>query len=309
MAGRATPLMRPMRNSAEAMVAPVLPAETMADALPSRTASAARTSDESFIERTLAPGSSSMAMTWDASMTPRSPRMDASTSGRPTSTTGTPSSAAARRAPSTMASGAWSPPIASTATGSPGRGASAAEPAAAESLTARCRRSVDLDGHPAAVPTAVAADDVRPLHRVAPRADAARRAVEAPGAGPATAALGLGGLLLGDGHRGLPATSRWRARTRARAAAGRRTQEGETSGRPVEPSKPARPRRPSVELQRVERRPPGVDRGLGLAVLVGRDGDRVDLGRRARARLVAERRERERQRHRLAQRGLEVDVV
>ncbi len=49
MAGRATPRMRPMRNRALAMVAPVLPALTMADARPSRTASAARTSDESFM--------------------------------------------------------------------------------------------------------------------------------------------------------------------------------------------------------------------------------------------------------------------
>ena len=38
------------------MVAPVLPAETMAEALPSRTASAARTSDESFLRRTPGPG-------------------------------------------------------------------------------------------------------------------------------------------------------------------------------------------------------------------------------------------------------------
>ena len=66
MAGRLTPLIRPIRSSAEAMVAPVLPAETMADALPSRTASAARTSEESFIRRTLAPGSASMAITSEA---------------------------------------------------------------------------------------------------------------------------------------------------------------------------------------------------------------------------------------------------
>ena len=49
MAGRDTPFMRPMRNRADAMVAPVLPAEIMADARPSRTASAARTSEESFM--------------------------------------------------------------------------------------------------------------------------------------------------------------------------------------------------------------------------------------------------------------------
>ena len=34
IAGRLTPLIRPMRSSAAAIVAPVLPAETIADALP-----------------------------------------------------------------------------------------------------------------------------------------------------------------------------------------------------------------------------------------------------------------------------------
>ena len=45
------------------MVAPVFPALTMASARPSRTASAQRTSDESFLRRTLLAGSSSMATT------------------------------------------------------------------------------------------------------------------------------------------------------------------------------------------------------------------------------------------------------
>jgi len=44
IAGRATPEMRPIRRSADAIVAPVLPAETIAEARPSLTASAARTS-------------------------------------------------------------------------------------------------------------------------------------------------------------------------------------------------------------------------------------------------------------------------
>ena len=68
IAGRATPLMRPMRSRALAIVAPVLPALTIAEARPSRTASAARTSDESFMVRTLLAGSASMAMTSEASM-------------------------------------------------------------------------------------------------------------------------------------------------------------------------------------------------------------------------------------------------
>jgi len=72
IAGRATPLIRPMRNSAAAIVAPVFPAPTMAQAAPSRTASAARTTDESFILRTLVPASAPMAMTSDAAMIGRS---------------------------------------------------------------------------------------------------------------------------------------------------------------------------------------------------------------------------------------------
>jgi hypothetical protein len=70
-----------MRRSAEAIVAPVLPAETMAEALPSRTASAARTSDESFIFRTLEPGSALMPITSEAEITSRSPARGSSTSG------------------------------------------------------------------------------------------------------------------------------------------------------------------------------------------------------------------------------------
>ena len=104
MAGRATPLMRPIRSRALAIVAPVFPALTMAEARPSRTASAARTSDESFIRRTLDPGSASMAMTSEASITSRSP-VSPSSPGRPTRTMGMPSSAAVR-APATISDGA-----------------------------------------------------------------------------------------------------------------------------------------------------------------------------------------------------------
>ena len=60
IAGRLTPFMRPIRSSADAIVAPVLPAETIADARPSRTASAARTRVESFFVRTPRPASSSI---------------------------------------------------------------------------------------------------------------------------------------------------------------------------------------------------------------------------------------------------------
>ena len=54
--------MRPIRNNAEAMVAPVFPAEIMALAAPSRTASALRTNVESFLRRTPPAASSSIAM-------------------------------------------------------------------------------------------------------------------------------------------------------------------------------------------------------------------------------------------------------
>jgi hypothetical protein len=77
----------------------------MAEALPSRTASAARTSDESFMRRTLEPGSASMGMTSDAAITSRGPGSPIS-SGRPTSTTGMPNSSWARRAPATISPGA-----------------------------------------------------------------------------------------------------------------------------------------------------------------------------------------------------------
>ena len=73
MAGRDTPRMRPIRSSDAAMAAPVLPALTMAEARPSRTASAARTTEESFIFRTLAAASAPMAITSEAGTTSKSP--------------------------------------------------------------------------------------------------------------------------------------------------------------------------------------------------------------------------------------------
>ena len=93
MAGLATPLMRPIRNRALAIVAPVLPAERNALALPSRTSSAARTNDESFIVRTDFAGSSSMAITWDASKSGR-PCVSPTSAARPTRITGMPAATA-----------------------------------------------------------------------------------------------------------------------------------------------------------------------------------------------------------------------
>jgi len=114
IAGRFTPSTRPMRNSADAMVAPVLPAEIIALALPSRTASALRTSVESFFFFTDVAGSSSMPITSVATSNSRSPR--SARSAGPTSNTGIPS-AAACFAPATISAGALSPPMASTAIG------------------------------------------------------------------------------------------------------------------------------------------------------------------------------------------------
>ena len=133
-----------MRSSADAIVAPVLPAETIALARPSRTSSAARTSEESFFLRTLAAGSSSIAITSVQATTSR-PIGSPIRSGTPTRVTDSPSSSTARRAPATTSPGAWSPPIASRAMGRV--------------------NSVDLDGGAALVPPAVRAHHVGGLDR------------------------------------------------------------------------------------------------------------------------------------------------
>ena len=149
-------VIRPIRSRALAIVAPVLPALTIAKARPSRTASAARTSEESFFVRTRLAGSSSIAMTSLAgriSSSPVSPRLPSS---GPTRSTGMPSSSAHRRAPATISPGALSPPIASTATGSTGSASSAPG-------------SVDLDRLAALVPAAVRTDDVGQLRVAALR--------------------------------------------------------------------------------------------------------------------------------------------
>ncbi len=236
MAGRATPLIRPIRNSALAMVAPVLPALTMARALPSRTASAARTSEESFLRRTDWPGSSSMAMTSEAGRT-SSPPVSPIWSGGPTSTTGMPSSSTARRAPATISPGAWSPPMASTATGRPRQ---TTPRAGAEAVPL-----VDLDGLAALVPPAVAHTTCGTLAwwHCGQMLRAGR--LQHPVRGPPTTALRLGGLLLGDGHRCSP-----------------RVRDG--PGYPLDP-----PRRPGGRGHGVGARAPPSARGLALDLALG----------------------------------------
>ena len=196
MQGRTTPGSRPMRSSADAMVAPVLPADTMAAAFPSRTSSAARTREESFLRRTPPAGSSSMPMTSVQASSSR-PWVSPTSSGGPTSTMPTPCSSDARRAPSTISPGARSPPMASTATGSV---------ASVSGLGRSPRRlkSVDLDRLATLVPAAAGADHVGCLGGLAVRAHAAGRPFQTPRSSQVTAALGLGLLLLGDGHGGTP---------------------------------------------------------------------------------------------------------
>src|SRR5262245_10984682 len=214
IAGRLTPLIRPIRSSADAMVAPVLPAEIIAEALPSRTASAARTSVESFLRRTPPAGSSSIAMTSLAGISGRSPMSTREPrSSGPTRTLGMPA-AAANLAPSTISPGERSPPMASTAIGS-------TEPA-------RDRRSgVDVDGDAVLVPAARRAHRVRLLGVAAPRARAARRGVELPGAGATAAGLRLRLLLLRDGHSALRLGSRARTGYRSWRRSGRVSQSGQ----------------------------------------------------------------------------------
>src|ERR1700719_870556 len=65
----------------------------------------------------------------------------------------------------------------------------------------RTGRSVDLDGLAPAVPPAVGAHDVGQLGLPAVGADAAGRRRQGPVGRPPAPALGLGGLLLGYGHR------------------------------------------------------------------------------------------------------------
>ena len=148
-------------------------------------------------------------------------------------------------------------------------------------------------------------------------ADAAGGALEAPGAGPAAAALGLGGLLLGDGHRSSWSVSRvpprWVRRCEGQRYA-RRAQTGKASG----PGADGRNRAPTcasaIEAEGVEGRPPGIRRrsvgpvGAGTVVAV-LDRDRMVLGVGTGAGLVAQRCERQRQGQGLAQSRLQVDVV
>src|SRR5580692_11523905 len=283
MQGRTTLGSRPMRRSAEAMVAPVLPAETMADALPSRTSSAARTSDESFFRLTPPAASSSMAMT-SVHATSSSPMVSPTCSGGPTRTMQMPCSAAARLAPSTISPGALSPPMASTATGS-------FASASGDGRSPRRLKSVDLDGLATLVPTAAGADHVRCLRGLAVRAHAAGRPAEPPGASQVAAALGLGLLLLGDCHERTPTIGSGRS-----GCAQRHTWASGTV-------QALRKRLP----EHVEVSPPGVPGGNAAAVALVAVGSA--LGAQAGAVLLAQRRHRQLEHHGVSHHRGQVDLV
>src|SRR5439155_10184620 len=120
-AGRSIPRMRPRTRSAAAIVAPVLPADTTASASPCLTIAVATPIDVSARRRRAVAGCSSIPTT---SCAPRivmpggvsAPRVLRIASSRPTSTrSDVPPFCRYKRAPRTISSGAWSPPIASTA--------------------------------------------------------------------------------------------------------------------------------------------------------------------------------------------------
>src|SRR5215207_5640426 len=187
IAGRAAPLMRPMRSNAAAMDAPVLPALVIASALPSRTSSALTTIDESLRVRTAAGGSCiatiSVACTTSTPLTPEG-TSGAIVSSMPTSSTRTSSSSAACTAPATISPGARSPPIASTATVM-GTGV-----------------LLDVDDLAAAVRATVATNDVRLLHGAAIGARGAGGRGQLPVGGASLTRLRPGGLALRDCHFG-----------------------------------------------------------------------------------------------------------
>src|SRR5712691_11628719 len=126
-AGRSIPRMRPSTRSAAAIVAPVLPAETTASASPCLTIDVAIPIDVSARLRSAVAGCSSIPTTSFASRMVMPGGISAPTcvriaSSRPTSTrSDAPPFCRYNRAPRTISSGAWSPPIASTAifTGAP----------------------------------------------------------------------------------------------------------------------------------------------------------------------------------------------
>ncbi|MNC12699.1 hypothetical protein D3C75_604240 [compost metagenome] len=119
-AGRSIPCIRPTTSNPVVISAPVLPDEIIASASPSRTIRPATTMDESFLRRTALTGSSSEPITSPACRTLRLDGLSfssgSSLASSPTSTICVSfHSAAADNAPSTLHSGALSPPMASMA--------------------------------------------------------------------------------------------------------------------------------------------------------------------------------------------------
>ena len=120
IAGRETPSIVRSLIKAIATKAPLFPAETTASASPCLTRCTATPSDVRSQERTAVDGERSMAIdsgAWTRVMrsTTGEGSSERTRASSPTSTTSTSNSCAASNAPATISSGAWSPPIASTA--------------------------------------------------------------------------------------------------------------------------------------------------------------------------------------------------
>ncbi|MNW52596.1 hypothetical protein D3C74_301210 [compost metagenome] len=119
-AGRSIPSIRPTTSRPVVIKAPVLPAESIASACPSRTSRPATTIEASFLRRTALTGSSSASMISPAWCITK---LDGASASSGLKTFSSPTriiwvslhSLAAAKAPSTVLFGAWSPPIASMA--------------------------------------------------------------------------------------------------------------------------------------------------------------------------------------------------
>ena len=166
IAGRLTPLIRPIRSSAEAIVAPVLPAEIIAPRdrrEPPRRHG--RASSPSCGGR---PGGVLVHADDLAGRDQREVAVDAVETGRADEDDGDARRSTAWCAPARISPGALSPPIASTAIGSIGSAGIG-------------RSGSDVDDVAVLVPPARRAHRVRQLGLAAARAQAARRGVELPG--------------------------------------------------------------------------------------------------------------------------------
>ena len=215
-----TPGRRRRWSSPAASIAPVFPAETTASAPPVGDGAARpRRASESGFARTASAGFSCHL---DHARAPRRARARRVSSPAGPKRTASIPSAAASSAPATISSGARSPPIASTAI------------AALTRYGARSAERLDLA---ALVRLAGRADVVRPLRRLAVRADVHARRLDPVLRAPLVA-TGLGGFLLRDCHERLteysgPARTRPGRRRTSRGNGGRASRTRAIASEPV----------------------------------------------------------------------------